>query len=321
MPVAIEIGADLLLLCALLVLIGLSKGLQYSIIAFLRWLGQRIKGLHIPFTHIGIPGAGAIGGALEDAANWMYNQLAAGILAFERTGVWLWHNLAELAVLLGEQIKGLAYDVLWLYHHVERFTVPYWIGRLQRWIVAQLRAFAQHPIRYLRHALTKVEHIALDVPRIARAAVGAIAETPPWVGRRIGALEREVDALERDVPAWWRKAALLALAGGVALHVLERVAPWVRCRNVNRVGRALCGMPGHLLDDFLGLVTDFAVLVNICQVIPWLEAAFTVTAAPLIGVLARAGAGLCGAGVSKPPALAVPPLNLPPVQATTLQLP
>ena len=259
MPAAIEIGVDLLVICALLVLIGLSKGLQYSLIAFLKWLGHRISSLHIPFTGIPIPGTGAVGGAIENAANWMYNQLAAGILAFEHSVTFFWHNLAELAVFLGEQIKGLAYDLLWLYHHIEKYTVPYWIGRLEKWLLDRLIAFAKHPIRYLRHAVAEIEHIVTRIPKIVHAVAGVAVEAPPWVGKRIGALEREVTALERSIPAWIRRAALAGIIGATALKVLERVAPWARCRNVRNAGRALCRMDAGLLDS---LLADFLVIAG-----------------------------------------------------------
>lgn len=264
MPVAIEIGADLLLLCALIVLVGLAKGLDYTFVAFLKWLGGRIRGLHIPLTHIGIPGTGAVGGALENAANWMHNQIGVGVLALEHTAVYFWHALGRLAALLGDQLKGLAYDLLWVYHRVEKFTVPYWIDRLQRWVIRQLVAFAHHPIRYLRHAVADVQHGAVAVARIAVAAPGALARTPPWIGKRIGALEREVTGLENGRFRWLERLALGGLATGVALRLLQRVAPWVRCRNVARVGRRLCASDPGLLDS---LLADLLVIAGTISVV------------------------------------------------------
>src|SRR5262249_57235162 len=94
------------------------------------------------------------------------------------------------------------------------------------------------------------------------------------------------------------------LASALVMTALGRLGMgWLRCSNWNRIGRAGCRIPFNLLEDLLALTADFFVLTNICRVIPWLEAAFEEVAAPLIGTLAKAGAGICGRGHAPPAAL------------------
>jgi hypothetical protein len=63
------------------------------------------------------------------------------------------------------------------------------------------------------------------------------------------------------------------------------------------------------------------IVASICEVIPLLETAFSAIAAPLIGTVAAAGAGLCNPGDAQAPALSVPSLSLPASPGVTLDLP
>jgi hypothetical protein len=77
-----------------------------------------------------------------------------------------------------------------------------------------------------------------------------------------------------------------------------------------KVGQ-LCNTDLNGLQDLLALATDFFVLASICDVIPLLEDAFSLIAAPLIETLTVVGAGLCNLTTSPPAALSTPALALP----------
>jgi len=200
----------------------------------------------------------------------------------------------------------------------------------------------------LWHALTvRAQAIAhqLDVLRanVRTTAVGLAHRIDGAVLPRVRGIEHELDhVIEPDIAGLRKRTRTLeeealrtfrwfkvhkwlateaAFAGAVALALSRLGAGWIRCGNVRKVGRTLCGLPGNLLNDLLALVTDFLVLTNICQAIPWLEVAFSDVAAPLIGELTKAGAGLCAAGSSPPSELTVPPLSLPDSAGVSLSLP
>lgn len=142
---------------------------------------------------------------------------------------------------------------------------------------------------------------------VDRARAGGIAATIGGLLDRIGAAGRTVGAT--------------AAVGVVAIALQRFGLNWLRCSNWRRIGRAGCRMPLHFLEDLLALGADFLVLTNICRVIPWLERGFADVAAPLVDVLARAGAGVCGPGTSHPATLATPALYLPARADATLHLP
>lgn len=171
---------------------------------------------------------------------------------------------------------------------------------------------------------SSVGHIgALDLPGI-RARNRVRDETVP---QSIEGLRARVAEAEGAIDNLWSKVRHLdkvtvgALAGALVATMLGRLgAGWIRCSNWSRIGRAGCRMPFHLLEDFLALIADFAVLTSICRVIPWLETAFEDIAAPMIDTLAKAGAALhCGGGLGDE-ILGVPALHLPAAPDGTLHL-
>jgi hypothetical protein len=207
-------------------------------------------------------------------------------------------------------------------HTATTTTIAHRTARLTR--AQALRA--AHGNAALAHELVIENRLALRAQATAERALAlAGAATIPvarpfpltvpvtWLGDTWRSLRRRMSRVETLVGA----GVLTALG----LRVLARHLPWYRCTNVNRAMRQLCRTPHHFVDDLLGLFADFFILTNVCRVIPWLEAAFEEVATPLIGKLARVGAGLCNASYARGAALDVPALHLPPFAADSLHLP
>lgn len=145
-----------------------------------------------------------------------------------------------------------------------------------------------------------------------------------------GATARDIaDQGTRAAEATWKyllshpwAVPTTAFAGAVAVAIGRLGGGWIRCGNWNRLGRGVCRAPRHLIDDLLSLLTDFAVLVNICKILPWLETGVSAVAVPMIEALTVAEAGLCSGPGDRAPDLVVPQLYRPPVAGvTTLHLP
>ena len=54
--------------------------------------------------------------------------------------------------------------------------------------------------------------------------------------------------------------------------VLARVAPWLFCRNVNKVGRAVCGLNPDTLNSLLALALGTLVITDLRSLVQAAEA-------------------------------------------------
>lgn len=217
-----------------------------------------------------------IGHALNSLDNLIRNGLYAGLHGTE----WAWHQLVhQLAVMFHdiahtvEQVSlGTEQALRYLRHTVLPFTIravtdP--IGttaRLALQLVRDLQAEVaglSRPVTKVithdvPHALTKAEQAAIAAQVAVPAAITKVIEVPAagidYVGREAGALRQRLDALARRIsPA--------ALAGIVAASVLSTLGlGWLKCSNVGRVGRRVCGLDARVLD---ALLAGLAVFVTV----------------------------------------------------------
>lgn len=189
--------------------------------------------------------------------------------------------------------------------------------------------------------VTKIERVVVQkvttVGKIAAHAYTGVSFA------EVKALAGEIGhVVEWDIPRLWKRTRTIqnewarawkwirshpfaipaAVATALTMAALRRAGlNWIRCSNWKRLGSSVCRMPNHLISDLLALVVDFALLTNICQVIPWLEDAFSATAAPLVTALTGVGAGLCDPSYGPPELLPKPSLYLPDFTPATLYLP
>lgn len=139
--------------------------------------------------------------------------------------------------------------------------------------------------------------------------------------------EKEQNKINSTVHTRLRKLNWLlafASAGTLVLAGINKLGlSWLRCGNVNRLGRVLCKSPAHWIDDILGLITDFLVLTDICQVIPWMEEGLKVVEPLITDFTTGASAIVCRDSHARAAPLSVPALHLPAssLGIPTLQLP
>lgn len=148
------------------------------------------------------------------------------------------------------------------------------------------------PLHWLRshfHAMTAVLPHVLPIP----------------IGRTITAIRRRLRRLERAVPG----TSVFAAAVAVALAKLG--IGWIRCNNVKRVGRELCGLNPRTLSDLLGMFADLLILTNICKAFSVLESALGFVQPQITAFIGGVDAWACYKDTEHPPRIAVPPLDLP----------
>ena len=64
----------------------------------------------------------------------------------------------------------------------------------------------------------------------------------------------------------------LGVLAAVVYKVLARVAPWLFCRNVNKVGRAVCGLNPETLNSLLALALGTLVITDLRSLVQAAEA-------------------------------------------------
>jgi hypothetical protein len=188
-------------------------------------------------------------GSLHLLTRW-FNSLASS-----------WHFLVKE---FGEITTDVAHTLGVLIHH----TIPHMIRAAVRPVERLAHQAYSHALAAERfaHALEKrllrgidrlahrLEHVVLPRLRAAeRAIAGVITRDLPALRRRERALEGEL----RDQSARLKrieKALGLGILAGLVYKVLARVAPWLFCRNVNKVGKLVCGMNPDTLTSLTALL-------------------------------------------------------------------
>jgi hypothetical protein len=188
------------------------------------------------------------------------------------------HGLRTWTYLQHFTVAGLADDTLhalsWLRHH----TLPHAIHvavapvralarraehtavRADRFAHALEKRFLHgidrlahrlaHFIRAQVHGIDRLirEHV---LPRI-RAVERAVTTTLP---RRLSRVEARLKRLE--------KALGLGVIGAVVFRVLAKVAPWIFCRNVKKLGNTVCGMNPSQMNAVLSLLLGTLALADL----------------------------------------------------------
>jgi hypothetical protein len=267
MPAAAAL-ADLGVLLALAILIGLSYAYRYSLGAAIVALAAAIGSLRIntPFGSFRL--LGFVADALTAIDNSIRHALGRGIadmqavwndcVSFTATAVhWIGHEIAALAHDTAQAVEGL---------HVSSVTNVY--KRVNPGLAARVGALAAtvaalaHRIAHLpTNTITKVVH---EVPAVTHAVsvpdIGAIPRTIPSVKE----LERATaDGLARIKNAAKRlgPTAILGLLVGALATVGGN---WIRCSKAGRWGRNICGMNENLLE---GLIADALLVVGALSIV------------------------------------------------------
>lgn len=305
-----------------------------------------------------LPGVGhVLSSPVNAVAHWMDREFAAAERALDHAVTFFFGELAQLVSYLGAEIADISHGLYTLaVHSAGRSAIDAVNGALHRanlaiaaarqvalngWHVAtEARWYALHatvgPIGAAIHQIadpilartTAIAHdlagfkttITSRVGRLEHTVAVDIPRSIAGVRDLVGGLTRVVDALRARVA----KIEQVLTSAGVAALVATALGTlglgWLRCNNVGKVGRAVCGMPAGLLDDLLAALVDVLILENVCTVIPLVSDAAEVVGVPIVDALAGvAGAGICY-GASAAPRLDVPRLYLPAAEGVGLHL-
>jgi hypothetical protein len=261
-----------------LVIVAFFGALIFAVMG--RQVSEGIVGWLKDAGRIGAFLAGPTGAVAVKLTRWITHNVGAVFSDFERLTVtwfsaiyqyfdlvitnaiewplWLWrfqrwllfHELPKLAHAVPHLAKQVVHSVTTRVIHVERTIVK--LPKLSKAAATALVSAAVakwiHPylssLRWLRahyHALTVAIPRALPIPQVP---------TFPNIWKRIRALEHKL-----AVPVGI--AAVIAAIGRLGIG-------WIRCNNVRKVGRSVCGLNPSLLESFL---LDAATIFSIVSVV------------------------------------------------------
>jgi hypothetical protein len=321
----LEIGAMLAFALGL----ALYEAWGHTIGRFLQWLANvaisipRITTVH-PF------------GFAKSLDNQIRSSFGGLATSNQKALVYSLHLATSRVIWAGQDLEGLARDI---HDRIERTSAA-----SRAAIRAQIATDVMPRLRTLDREYKGIDQTVRDLETKIRKG-GVVLTLQDWA-----LLRRGIDRLNKDVARLKTEVhGITHTKSGVKTPAIPRVThparAWtdaltkpaaiamtvtalgslglnkLRCPGfTNLLNKRGCGL-GGLLDDLLGLFVDAIVLTNICRVLPWLEEGFATVAAPLIGTIAAAGAGLCSEGSAQSPELGVPQLSLPASAGTGLHLP
>lgn len=256
---AIEALPLLLALAGLMVALGMIR-FVVSIVDALLWVIHKTIGR--------IPGAGgAVEGLAKRSAQKITNALGKAEQGLDNYIGWCFHNLAHVARMFLREIEGLAHD-LWMVTAVLPGLVTQAVFRhLVRGIRSEIKAWL-HLLRrvgriaHVRTVIVERTVIHNVIPRV-RAGEAAIEHVIEWDIPRLRARERAITRRLERLWKWSRSHARIAATGAfvaaTAVALRRMGLGWLRCRNVKRFGRTVCGMNAPAFDALLaGLIGGLA---------------------------------------------------------------
>jgi hypothetical protein len=157
---------------------------------------------------------------------------------------------------------------------------------------------------------------------------GAVRGIEAGVNQRVGSLDKAIEQVRlRDIPAirsrarvtenelsrlwqWVHKniatVGTLTFAGAVAVALARLGGGWIRCKNWNRIGKRICGLPTSLIDSLLAGLIDVLLIADLCQLTKVMVgiADSSVVQSALSGLIDGIDDLIICQGVDRPPALA-----------------
>jgi hypothetical protein len=249
-PEAVALGevlAAAMLLIAWAVCFGVlwayRRSLKLVILGFANIIDVSVLGRH-PLGHVA--------GWLRAQAKNIDHLLAEGVTASERGAVVLFKLFLNTQLWIASEIANLATDTWHAVRGVEHATVTKVTKVVTHTVVKPITTTVTI-VKGTSAAVTKqlnaqAHALGARVTRLEHALGRTVASPFP----RIGHLEREVANQAKRL-----KKAEKALAAGASaalvLTALKRLGiGWVRCGNVTKVGKRLCGLDPGLFEALLG---------------------------------------------------------------------
>jgi len=263
-PVVVEGGALAALTGALILavlvwatLFCLQQFYTYTFGALLHGLAGALD--KVPFLDLGDRTVGKVN-------DFVQAQIGHALSGAETSVGRTWHALSYVARLTASTVELLAHSTLDAIHALARSAIPELVNVTVVPSLARLSssvASLRSTVAGIRRDLyARVGELERDIGRVygrAHAEVGDLrAHALPALWGEVNGLERGLGDLRGYTHRILthrvgRLEARLAGAAitAAAIAALTRVAPWARCSNVGKLGRAVCRTEHNFLDSLL----------------------------------------------------------------------
>jgi hypothetical protein len=243
--------AGLLAFTAFLVASGMLKLYAETLGAFIRWLAKHVDvDLHIP--HFGGHPFRAVSHGLYAVDNQIRNAFAAAALRSESAASWCFATAGHIITWMATEIADISHDLWTSLQHTTVSAIPAAIRRAEAATLARLRGIDHAVGRIEAMARAQLARLRVGIDRLGHRLEAKIGTAIRGVGSRVGRLERTVKADGKRLTRVEAKWKIGAFAGLVSIALARLGLKWLRCGNVRRAGRQLCGMDTDLLESLLG---------------------------------------------------------------------
>lgn len=212
---------------------GQSEDANGSIKGLLLWLAEKIDAIRIPIPAHSTRVLGPVADALKWFANAVDNALGAVVSFFSWPATAFFDNLTSLSRRTADALAAFATATAHTLGDIRDVAIP-------------------GAVRDALYGATSPVAAALVALKMVRAhAIPALWGGLERVGGRVGRLERDAANTARRLR---RAEAYLTAAGFVVIvaTALGRLGlKWIRCRNVTKAGKRICGMDFDYLDALL----------------------------------------------------------------------
>lgn len=246
-----------------LVALGMLYVWRRSLGKLLVWMADQLDRASVTILHKSFHIFGPLSKLLRSLEYTVDHYLGEAVVWGERSAATLFSFFITVQVWMAAEIADLATDV-WHALRVNTSTITHTITKTITHTVVKPITKTVTVVKATGAAaitrLTKQVH-AIDVrlTKAVHAAAHAVAGTLP----RIRGLERRVETQGQRLTRL-EKAAATAVGAAVVLTALKRLGlGWLRCNNVGKAGKAVCGMDASLLESLLLDAALLSVAFNI----------------------------------------------------------
>lgn len=314
--------ATLGMVLVFLVCLGLREGWDHTIGYGLRWVANQIEDVGVDVGGwLSVHPFGFVADVFRSVDHHVSHALAVAALNSEKACAWLWHQTGRLFWWSVHETKHLAVDTWHMFQHTVAVTIP----DAAKWARREASDVAHNIVNRAearaRAAEAEISHVAHVAEATAVHGVHEAEHALDWSEAQVGHIGREIDAIKarlHTITQALSPAAIVALIGATIFK--DFGLGWLRCSQVGQLGRAVCGMPGHLLKDLLELFAGAVLFSSVCELLPMLTVAVDEVGLGLVETIHSSGFTACSS--QYPPAPRMPPieLSLPRVHGTGLSL-
>jgi hypothetical protein len=231
---------------------GMLEVWRRSLGKLLLWMADNLDKVRLPRVFGGFKVFGALSGMLRSLVHTVDSYLAEAVLWSGKAAATFFHFFLSINLWIAREIADLAGDVWHAISSTTTTTVNHVTKVVTHTVVKPLTksvtVVTKTSVAGLRAMNHRVDILARRVAHLTAATAVAIPSAWP----RLRGAERRIENQARRLTRL-EKGTMAAVGAGIVGAALARLGlGWTRCRNVNKVGKQVCGMDADLLASLLG---------------------------------------------------------------------